>query len=116
MIDRNLPFHQSRNKMNVRNLDPKRYLWRLQMIDWFHTLLRLPACLSVGVLLLLWITMVSFFAVLYWYEDHYFFGMGGDCGLGITDTESISFSGAFAFSLETCTTVGCTFWRELRDQ
>ena len=108
MIHRDLPFHQSRNRMNVRNLDPRRRLWKLQMMDWFHTLLRLPMKWSIGLLLMLWSGMVGTFALLYWFEDNYGYTKL-DCGLGLTDHESISLSGAFAFSLETCTTVGCTY-------
>ena len=92
--------------MNVKNLDPQRLLWRLHIEDWFHTLLRLPACLSVSVLLFLWMSMVGFFGVFYWYADNVRY-VKQDCGLGPEETESISFPGAFAFSLETCTTVGC---------
>jgi len=105
MVDRDLNFHQSRNKMNIHNLNSNRYLWRLQLKDWFHTLLRLHAGVSVSVLLCLWTIIVAVFAALYWYEDNVHYQIV-DCGLGITDTESISFSGAFAFSLETATTVG----------
>jgi hypothetical protein len=104
MIDRNLPFHQSRNKMNVRNVR-NHHLWKLQLMDWFHTMLRLPACMSVGLLLGMWIGMIFFFATVYWYQDHVRYE-SQDCGLGIQDGMKISLSGAFAFSLETCTTVG----------
>ena len=107
MVDRNLPFHQSRNKMNIKNLDPKRFLWKLQIEDWFHSLLRLNPCLSIGVLLLIWISIVCLFAAIYWFQDNVHYRKI-DCGLGITETEFISASGAFAFSLETSTTVGCT--------
>lgn len=105
MVDRNLPFHQSRNKTNVKILDPHRLLWKIRVEDWFHTLLRVSACLSVSVLLSLWIAMVGTFGVIYWFEDNVGY-IKQDCGLGPNENKAISLAGAFAFSLETCTTVG----------
>jgi len=105
MIDRNLPFHQSLNGMKVRNSDHRRVLMPLLMEDWFHALLRLSPWLSVNFLLFLWVAMVGVFAAMYWYLDNVSYNIV-DCGLGPTVGESIAFAGAFAFSLETCTTVG----------
>jgi len=105
MVARDLPFHQSRNRMNVRNIDPHRWLWKLQILDWFHTLLRFPIGVAVGILLGVWIFLVVAFAVAYWYEDNVGYKIV-DCGMGLTASESLSMSGAFAFSLETWTTVG----------
>lgn len=106
MVDRNLPFHQSRNSMNVRNAYD-RSLYQLLVNDWFHALLRVHPCLSVNFLLSMWVLMILMFAAMYWYLDtvHY---KAIDCGLGPREGITISFQGAFAFSLETCTTVGCT--------
>ena len=107
MVDRNLPFYQSTNSMKIKNSDHK-YLWRLMIIDWFHTLLRLPACISVSFLLFLWVLLIEFYAAIYWFEDNVHYKLV-DCGLGVDGSHMISFAGAFAFSLETCTTVGCKF-------
>jgi hypothetical protein len=114
MVHRNLPFFQSRNNVRMKNSDTK-LLWRLMILDWFHSLLRLPAYLSISFLLFLWILLVIFYAAIYWYLDNIQYG-NIDCGLGPTlSTQGtanipIVFMGAFAFSLETCTTVGCKFY------
>ena len=104
MVHRNLPFYQSRNRVKVKNSAYK-LLWRLMILDWFHTLLRLPAYLSISFLLFLWVLLVAFYAFIYWYLDNIQYGHI-DCGLGPTPQAPIAFMGAFAFSLETCTTVG----------
>ena len=64
--------------------------------------------LSVGILLAIWVVMVAAFAWAYWFEDnvHYQFE---ECGIGVNDADALSMPGAFAFSLETWTTVGCTY-------
>ena len=108
MVHRDLPFHQSTNSMSVKNT--ARYsLLRLMIMDWFHTLLRCPAAISITFLLLLWISLVAFYGVIYWFVDNHYYN-SVDCGLGPTEKEFISLSGAFAFSLETCTTVGCKYF------
>ena len=106
MVQRNLPFNQSSNHVSVKNKHRSKPLWQLMFLDWFHTLLRLPACVSVGFLLLLWVLIVFMFGCMYWYLDNVAL-RSLDCGLGVDALHDISFLGAIAFSLETCTTVGC---------
>lgn len=101
-IRRNRPFHQSANEVAIlHNHGPK--IWWLRRHDWFHALARLPTWKSGVLLLGIWTLMIILFAGIY---------MGFDrrnpelnCGLGI-ENEPIEFGAAFAFSLETCTTVG----------
>lgn len=105
LIHRNLPFKQSRqeiaveNKTNFRSFKVQRILSQ----DWYHVLLRQPAWFSVCCLLLLWTFFIVLFALIYQKIDRD--NPTLECGLGAID-QPIEFKPAFAFSLETCTTVG----------
>jgi hypothetical protein len=103
MVTRDLPFHQSSNLVKVKNDDKRHHLWKLMIIDWFHTLLRLHPFHSVSLLLTLWVTAVVVFAGLYMFMDRHYHSRS--CGLGPVGSP-IEFASSFAFSLETCTTVG----------
>jgi hypothetical protein len=103
-VSRDLPFHQSSNLVKITNINQAKHLWKLVMIDWFHSLLRLPPYISITFLLSLWILLITIFASIYMYVDY--INIHVDCGLG-TIGSPIPFAGAFAFSLETQTTVGC---------
>ncbi len=104
MVLRNMPYNQSNNQCQVINTNmSKSSAIRLLLSDWFHVLLRIRRHYSICMLLGVWLVIILFFAVLYViidtaYEDE-------NCGLG-KPPNPISFPGAFAFSLETCTTVG----------
>lgn len=101
-IPRNLPFDQSRNCVNVvHNQGFKIFL--LLRHDWFHVLLRMPTWQSVPCLLFSWTTLILLFAGLYVWVDNS--DPSINCGLG-PEGAPIEFGPAFAFSLETCTTVG----------
>ncbi len=103
MILRNMPFKQSNNQCQVVNkYTSKSSLNKLLLSDWFHVLLRIKMHYSICALLSLWLGMILFFAFVYVRIDLFY---DGNCGLGIPPA-SISFPAAFAFSLETCTTVG----------
>ena len=70
--------------------------------DWFHVLLRQPTWLSLLALIGVWTAMILVFAGVYVAVDK---KDTHGCGLG-ADGDPIEFGPAFAFSLETCTTVG----------
>ena len=102
MVLRNLPFHQSKNKFAVDH-NQGWSLWKLLRYDWFHVVLNLPTCRSLMALLILWTSMILIFAGFYMRIDRR--SAETDCGLG-APPDAIKFGAAFAFSLETCTTVG----------
>lgn len=66
--------------------------------------LRWDLCVTVPLLLLGWVTTILIFSSIYVHIDAS--NLDVDCGLGDPGT-AITFPTAFAFSLETCTTVGC---------
>ena len=103
LVPRNLPFYQSKNKVAV--IHNKGYaVVPLIRYDWFHVLLRFPGKVSFSILLSIWTGAVLIFAGVYMAYDKI---NGKDvCRLGTTPEKSISFEAAFAFSVETCTTVG----------
>ena len=102
-VKRNLPFHQSDNCVNVRHNQGFRIYLLLQQ-DWFHVLLRIPTWQSACMLLSVWTVMLVIFSGLYVWDQQ---NTPTYCGLG-KDGTPITFRGAFAFSLQTCTTVGYT--------
>ena len=104
LVNRDLPFHQSKNRLTVVNEKHHSHIWGLLMRDWFHVLLRLPAWFSTLMLLCVWTLVILIFAYVYTAIDQQF--VNTDCGLG-EPGNPISWGAAFAFSLETCTTVGC---------
>lgn len=105
LVHRNLPFQQSRqeiavvNKTNYKSFKVQRILSQ----DWYHVFLRQPTWFSLCGLLLFWTTAIIVFALIYQKIDRD--NPTTECGLGKVN-EPISFTPAFAFSLETCTTVG----------
>jgi len=103
MVHRNMPFHQSRNDIAVFKASSSRSprLKRILRHDWFHVLLRWPSYFSISSLLFAWTAIITVFALIYQLFDN----PESECGLG-PKGETIGFSTAFAFSLETCTTVG----------
>lgn len=104
LIPRNLAFGQSKNVIRVSHNHRWRIFWLLRH-DWFHAGLRFPTSVSFFLLLSIWTIMIVLFALLYVGIDNKDPLL--ECGLGLSGSP-ISFAGAFAFSLETCTTVGYT--------
>jgi len=102
LVLRNRPFGQSANKVHIEHNQGLR-IYSLLKHNWFHTMLRWPTSRSLGILMGTWTGMILLFATLYVWQDSV--NSKSDCGLG-PDNEPISFGPAFAFSLETCTTVG----------
>ena len=103
LVQRNLPFSQSKNRLSV--MHNKGYeIVPLLKYDWFHVFLRLPSKISLFMLLSVWTGTVLIFAGFYMAYDN----INGQevCRLGVTPEKTISFGAAFAFSVETCTTVG----------
>ena len=103
LVKRNLPFFQSKNKLQVQNQHTHWRLFTLLKNDWFHVVLRWNLWLSLLILLSLWTLAIIIFAGIYMSIDRN--DGSDDCGLGAPG-EPIGFAAAFAFSLETCTTVG----------
>ena len=108
LVNRDMPFHQSRNRISVANERHYSKIWRLFLEDWFHCLLRMPTYLSVPLLLGIWTAVILMFAAIYVYIDTS--NKYADCGLGDPGIP-IAWGTSFAFSLETCTTVGCKYFR-----
>jgi len=105
LVHRNLPFKQSRQEIAVTNKTIFRSLkmHRILSQDWYHVFLRQPTIQSITLLLVFWTLCIIIFAFIYMRVDRESPGL--NCGLG-NPGEPISFETAFAFSLETCTTVG----------
>jgi len=108
LVERNLSFHQSKNIFNVKNNYKKHQwelFWSILNRDLFHVSLRLRTFTSLFILCFLWTAFIIVFAVIYIIADK--LNPGVDCGLGVEgDGTTIPFYTAFAFSLETSTTVG----------
>lgn len=102
LVKRDLPFKQSKNKLRVGHDHGWKIYWLLRY-DWFHAFLRLPTTFSLVSLLALWTSMIILFAGIYVGVDRQ--SPAVSCGLGDAN-DPIKFGAAFAFSLETCTTVG----------
>lgn len=90
--------------MAVKNVKHHSHVYPLLLLDWFHVFLRLPTYVSVTLLLSIWTLFILIFAKIYVGIDTSNNAL--DCGLGDPGTP-IAWGTAFAFSLETCTTVGC---------
>jgi hypothetical protein len=106
LIERNLPFHQSKNKVHIHHEHSRGDLYRLLLYNWFHVFLRLKTPVSLLILLVIWTSIILVFAGLYMANDR--INEGIDCGLVISAGEPMNIYTAFAFSIETCTTVGYT--------
>lgn len=102
MVRRDLPAFQSSNRFHVKQRLTRSQWWLLRH-DWFHILLNQPAPFAIFVMLTIWTLMILVFAAIYAKIDR--MSPEQACGLG-QENKPIVFSSAFAFSLETCTTVG----------
>ena len=103
LVDRGLAFHQSPNKVHLRH-NQGWNIYRLLRFNWFHVMLRWPSKYSFTFLVTAWTGQILFFALLYVWNDEVH--RGGRCVLGGANGEVIGWAGAFAFSLQTCNTVG----------
>ena len=101
LVLRNLPYSQSHNNMQVRHNYTAMKIYKLIQHDWFHVLLRFPTIKSLFMLISIWTVFLVIWAGCYVWVDNS--NVGVDCGLG-PNGQSISFRGAFAFSLQTTTT------------
>jgi hypothetical protein len=61
---RDLPFHQSSNKLRIRNSKRAR-MGRLLSEDWFHVFLRLTTIESITYLIVCWTVFILIFAGFY---------------------------------------------------
>jgi Inward rectifier potassium channel transmembrane domain/Inward rectifier potassium channel C-terminal domain len=104
LVQRNRAFYQSSNKVHIKHNQGARIL-KLLRFNWFHVFLRWPTKWSLFMLLSLWTLSILFFALLYVAHDN--IEPSQSCGLGAAN-DPMEFAGAFAFSLQTCTTVGYT--------
>jgi hypothetical protein len=108
LVHRNRPFKQSGQEIAVVNktlfrITKVQRIIRTLSSDWFHILLRQPTYQSLPLLLFFWTFFIVVFAFIYQKIDSQDSTLS--CGLGQSDAP-IAFAPAFAFSLETCTTVG----------
>ena len=102
LIVRDLRYHQSSDSLNIRHQCAKPFHhWYSE--DWFHVLLRLRTSVSLFMFVTIWTAFLLFFAGVYMVVDME--NPEIDCGLGHVPN-TIHFGAAFAFSLETTTTVG----------
>ena len=104
LVKRDMAYNQSSNRMAVCNTKNIPSLYELLAADWFHFLLRVPTALAVLFLIFVWTIALLIFACIYVAVDGKN-NIGKDCGLG-NEGEVITFAAAFAFAMETATTVG----------
>jgi len=104
VVKRDLPHFQSSQTVSIKNRKGENAVRLRAYYDWFHSFLRWDTKRSVFLMISGWTLVNLMFGVIYWAIDAQ--NPGEDCGLASKEGEVISFSGAFAFSLETCTTVG----------
>jgi hypothetical protein len=102
LVQRNRAFHQSSNKIHIKHNQGTR-IFKLLRFNWFHVFLRWQTKWSLLTLISLWTAAILIFASIYTGYDNIQPSLA--CGLGAANSP-IQFAGAFAFSLETCTTVG----------
>ena len=103
LVRRNLPFNQSRNVIQVKHNQGTTKIGRLIRHDFFHVLLRLPAWKTTLLLLGIWTAIILVWAAAYIAVDNS--EQNDVCNIGL-DGKPASYYTAFAFSLETCTTLG----------
>jgi hypothetical protein len=101
LVLRNLPYSQSQNSIQVKHNYNFIKIYKLIIHDWFHVLLRFPTSQSLFFLIFIWTIFLVIWSGMYVWVDRS--NVGIDCGLG-PNGNSISFRGAFAFSLQTSTT------------
>jgi len=104
LITRDYPFQQSSNRVEIVNENTKS-LWGLLIKDWFHILLRLPSWVSLPAFAIIWYIFIWVWAFIYQHISNTPSNYSKDCGLGSAN-ETLTIMTAYAFSLETCTTVG----------
>jgi len=104
LITRDYPFQQSSNRVEIVNENTKS-LWGLLIKDWFHILLRLPSWVSLPAFAIIWYIFIWVWAFIYQHITNTPSNYSKDCGLGNAN-ETLNIMTAYAFSLETCTTVG----------
>jgi hypothetical protein len=104
LVRRYRAYFQSSNKVYIRHNQGTK-IYKLLRYNWFHVFLRWKTRFSMTVLMSFWTIMILVFAGVYVAHDS--IRPYKSCGLGGEGTP-ITLAGAFAFSLETCTTVGYT--------
>jgi hypothetical protein len=104
LITRDYPYNQSSSRVEIFNKNTK-LLRTLLINDWFHILLRYPSWVSIPLCLVVWYTSIWVWAAIYVAVDGSDANLDRNCGLGDPGIP-MSMGMAFAFSLETCTTVG----------
>lgn len=103
LVKRDLGHNQSSNELGINYTGLDVDICGLLRRDWFHAILSVPTTVSILTFLLVWTLVILLYAVLYREYDRLDPEM--ECGLG-NKGQPINFGPAFAFSLETCTTVG----------
>jgi len=96
ILPRDAVFHQTKGRMNIKKLIKQADWAQLYADDLFHSLINAPTHRTLLLLLIVYLSIVFFYAVLY-----LFVGEVYDCNL-----EIYNFVEAFFFSLETMATIG----------
>jgi hypothetical protein len=96
VLSRDAVFHQTKGRMNIKKLIKQADWAQLYADDLFHSLINAPTHRTLLLLLIVYLSIVFFYAVLY-----LFVGEVYDCNL-----EIYNFVEAFFFSLETMATIG----------
>jgi predicted RNA-binding Zn-ribbon protein involved in translation (DUF1610 family) len=107
-VERNRPFHQSRNTVNIHLKGLRKHVFQLLTEDWYHVLLRQHTIKSSLFLLVTWTLGILFFAGVYMGVDYAYYRI--DCGLvnPADPRRTLHYGAYFAFSLQTTATVGYT--------
>ena len=104
LITRDYPYNQSSTRVGIFNKNTK-VLGTLLFKDWFHILLRYPFWASVPFCLMAWYISIWIWAAIYVSIDGSVANVDQNCGLGKPGIP-MNIGTAYAFSLETFTTVG----------
>lgn len=104
LVKRDLPHFQSSQTVAIFNRKGDNAAPLQYNYDWFHAFLRWETKKSIFLMICGWTLVNILFGILYRAIDAQ--DPSEDCGLSAIPGEVITFGGAFAFSLETCTTVG----------
>ena len=102
LVRRDAPFHQSSGTFYMGRSGLRMpQLRKLMLSDWFHVVVSWPLWVLALATIVLYTAIIVIFAGFYMLID----GENSDCGLA-NYNETLDFHKAFAFSIETMTTIG----------
>ena len=101
LIPRDRPFFQSSGKVRLGRRDPRFFLWfGANPRDWLNLMLTLPTTAFVFFFMITYSLVILIFAAIYVALD-----ASPDCRISV-EGESLTYRGAYAFSVETAATIG----------